>query len=650
MVKAKITLSPIHEAVLQAWECAFEGMPIAYLSGPITTGKRYVELMQSIGVNPAAKRQLIKQNCDDLKAMALILRSKRGNVVLEPASLEVQDWSQKDYLALWERLIEKHVNVILFMPDWEYSVGSVTEFVKATEVGVRTETVAGAALTLENALSLMVEAHKFLLSGPKSQEASLMAIISGIGKNIKLLKEHLEPKTSTNSEKILRKDESLDILAEKMNVAQFVSFAPVNGEPLEQFSRMSGEHPNRTDRDIRESITLLLQKSLDRSINVRSFEPSSPQSREFIYGLKSVDEAIDAVHRLSRQGLHTIVNETIDVRDGGVSGVQMGNLLEFSPDDTPRCVEKPGTASLPRGFGAEMLSVVYGVPFKLEVQFDSRIEFSLHPMPCGYRNSHILAWEYAGHQLIDTKPEISWPNNFSKLIGDKAYGLLVANLLGLPVPLTTVISRRVAPFSFGRETGLNTNWIRTCPTEQVPGKFTTHQGWLDPFALMTSEDPTETLISSVLSQRGVLQAYSGALIVGNDGQIIIEGKAGEGETFMLGETVPQVLPVEVLNDVQMLYTRAESFLGPVRFEWVHDGAMAWIVQLHVGATRSSDGVISDLPAKFWQAFEVSRGLEALRSVLESLPTDTGIELTQRIGLTSHFADVLRRANVPARMI
>ena len=57
--------------------------------------------------------------------------------------------------------------------------------------------------------------------------------------------------------------------------------------------------------------------------------------------------ATSVLKRFSSQGLHTIVNETVDVNDGGVSGVLMHNVLEYSPDDTPRCVEKPGVASLP---------------------------------------------------------------------------------------------------------------------------------------------------------------------------------------------------------------------------------------------------------------------------------------------------------------
>jgi hypothetical protein len=337
----------VHEAVLQAWECAFLGTSITYLSGPITTGKRYVELVQAGPVPPSVRKQLIQENCDELKAKALVLRRTLGHTVLEPASLTVREWSQTDYLALWERLIEKHVSLVLFMPGWEYSVGCATEFVKATTVGIRTETVAGAPLTLRGGLRLMCAAVKHIENSDSKHNGSLIRISAGIRRNIDDVKNLLELEPEHGGE-YLRKDEALDMLADRMNVAQFVSFAPVNGVPVEQYSRILNEPPNQVGRLVLESVELLLRKSSEQSINVRSYEPSSPQSREFIYGIQNADEAVLAIERLSNEGLYTIVNETIDVHDGGVSGVLMGNLLEFSPDDTPRCVEKPGTASLPR--------------------------------------------------------------------------------------------------------------------------------------------------------------------------------------------------------------------------------------------------------------------------------------------------------------
>jgi hypothetical protein len=260
-----------------------------------------------------------------------------------------------------------------------------------------------------------------------------------------------------------------------------------------------------------------------------------------------------------------------------------------------------------------------------------------------------LVWEFEEHPHVEAQPELTWPNIFSRMLGDKAFGLLVAHHIGLPVPLTTVINRRVAPFTFGLSTASGETWIRTAPVEQVPGKFTTLRGWSDPYEILHREDPSHEEIASVLSQEGVKPAYSGALIVGSGGRLILEGKRGEGETLMQGATLPERLPPRVAADVRALYTHAHAALGPVRLEWVHDGKRAWIVQLHRGATETTNTQIAAGEASKWIQFEPSRGLEELRAMLADLPHGAGVLLKGKVGLTSHIADVIRKARVPARM-
>ncbi len=123
---------------------------------------------------------------------------------------------------------------------------------------------------------------------------------------------------------------------------------------------------------------------------------------------------MSALHRLLGEGLFVIANETVDVRDGGVSGVAQGGVLEFSPDDTPRCVEKEGVASLPLHLGLAMLETVYGFRPDLGDVQGARLEFSVHPRPRGWRRTHTLLWE---HEHVGTEahaPGLTWPNNFSR--------------------------------------------------------------------------------------------------------------------------------------------------------------------------------------------------------------------------------------------
>jgi hypothetical protein len=446
-----------------------------------------------------------------------------------------------------------------------------------------------------------------------------------------------------------RKDRSLDELARVGNVAQFVSFTHENGNAVQQYCRIAGFEPNHPFTTVREALVSLLATSPDGTINLRSFTPDSPRSRDFYYAIANVEEALSKTERLLSEGLFVIANETVDVSDGGVSGVVQGGVIEFAPDDTPRCVEKEGTASLPVVWGLKLIRSVYGFEPDLVDAGKGRLEFSVHPKPRGWKKTHTLMWEYEGSDSAPADPNLSWPNRFSRHIGDKAFGLLVADAMGLPVPRTMVLSRRIAPFSFGRETGSHEVWTRTCPIEQEPGRFTTVKGWVDPFKLLTIEDPYGNAIASVLSQAAIRARFSGAAITDRDGSPVIEGAAGEGDRFMLGEKSPEALPAEVLADVEKIYSEAHSLIGATRFEWVHDGDKVWIVQLHRGGTNTAAAMLVPGEAAEWAVFKASRGLEELRRFLDTLPDHVGVRIEGQVGLTSHFADLLRKTKRPARI-
>jgi hypothetical protein len=444
------------------------------------------------------------------------------------------------------------------------------------------------------------------------------------------------------------KDIILDRLATQANVAQFVSFSPT----LEQrYARIYGYEANYKFTSLVEAIEAILARSPEHSVNIRSFDPQDPKSREFIYGLKDIDLIKDAVQRLAGEGLYTIINETIDIGDGGVSGVLLGDIIEFAPGDTPRCVEKPGTAALPRQLGLHLLETVYGFSPTLDYEHHTRVEFSIHPLRRGFLRNHTIIWELEDVGKHQAKANIYWPNRFSRFIGDKVYGLLMAYLLGLPVPKTTVISRKVAPFSFGSSTRNAEIWIRTSPNVQVPGKFTTQHGWIDPFQLMAHEDPHGDMISSVIAQASIEAIYSGALMISEEGKISLEGTKGFGDEFMTGRKKQDVLPDEIISSVKILYERVAERLGAVRFEWVADLDLVWIVQLHCGATKSSGSTIYPGNVSKYHQFNVEKGLEALRELISNInDRSEGIVLVGDVGITSHFGDVLRRAEIPSKII
>ena len=443
------------------------------------------------------------------------------------------------------------------------------------------------------------------------------------------------------------KDDRLDALAETGNVAQFASFGPGEVPALRHLRVLPA--PASLPQDLEAAIGLVLAGSAG-TVNVRSFLPDRDKGCPFHYGLTTVAEAAALVRSLAAQGYFTIVNETIDVHDGGVSGVSLGGLVEFAPDDTPRAVEQPGTAALSHDLATRLLTAVYGFAPALDTAPDQRLEFSLHPKRVGYRRSHTLCWETEQVQPVVLSAPVLWPNRFSRHIGDKAYGLLIADLLGVAVPRTTVVSRRVAPFTFGRSTGTAEHWTRTCPTEQAPGTYTTVAYWTDPFALLQTEDPDGLHLASVLAQEAVDAQWSGATIASADEHPDhIEGVSGSGEAFMLGERAPEVVPAGIREDVLQLSAALAATLGPVRIEWAHDGDTAWALQVHVArhffAGRS---VLSAGDASTWLDFTATDGLENLRDLIARAQQDhAGIRIHGQVGLTSHVGDLLRRAGVPA---
>jgi hypothetical protein len=118
---------------------------------------------------------------------------------------------------------------------------------------------------------------------------------------------------------------------------------------------------------------------------------------------------------------------------------------------------------------------------------------------------------------------------------------------------------------------------------------------------------------------------------------------------MLGTARPENLPADVLEDVRTLHSRISRLFGTVRLEWVHDGARAWLVQCHIGATETLGDVLVPGEPKAWADFDVNRGLQALRDFLNALPEGDGVVLRGEVGATSHFADLVRRKGAPARV-
>jgi hypothetical protein len=347
--------------------------------------------------------------------------------------------------------------------------------------------------------------------------------------------------------------------------------------------------------------------------------------------------------------LFVIVNETVDVNDGGVSGVAHANVVEFAPGETPRVVENGSIVSVGRNVAESLLRTVYGFAPALPKQPDLRVEFSIHPVRRGFAREHTIIWEIQEVPTDYLSSTPKWPNAFSQFIGDKTFGLLLANSVGLRVPRTTSLCRHVAPFTFGEPTGSDVKWLRTCPETPEPGFFPTVRGWADPFALMQAAGNER--LASILIQDEVPARFSGALLTDRHGRPIIEGVTGFGDDFMLGRVGPSQLDTRLVERLEELHARLLGYVGGIRAEWAFDGEAIWLIQVQQEAAVSSGQTIVPGETESEHDFDVSLGLSGLRELIELIRgRRIGIKLIGNVGMTSHIADVLRRCKVPSRIV
>ena len=378
------------------------------------------------------------------------------------------------------------------------------------------------------------------------------------------------------------------------------------------------------------------------SVNVRSFRAGAPKGGPFSYGLTRRDDVLAVLRARAGEGLHTIVNETIDVGDGGVSGVALGGLVEFAPGATPRSVEQPGTVALGHDAALRLLATVYGFTPEPTATPASGTSSASIPWSPGSARPTRSSGSGAG-RAAGPDPPAGLAQRLQPLPrrqGLRPAGRRPAGAAGAGDHRGRAAGRPLPPRPAHRRRGALAAHL---PGRAGPGPLPTQRGWRDPFALLAGEDPTGTAVVAVLAQEGVRARWSGAAMPAGDGRLLVEGVAGFGDDFMAARTPPVALPDAVADDVRRVGARAAAALGPVRFEWAHDGDRAWVLQLHLAEAASSGTTIHPGTPARWRRFDPSLGLEKLRELIASVDGDEGIEVAGHIGVTSHAGDLLRRA-------
>lgn len=153
--------------LLQAFKCAIGEKEATYVSGPITTGPRFIEwyllsghsleLDNNIYQINKLKSVLVPNESDIFEA-AKTLRNRFSGPVIEPASLHIPSWTQKEYYLFWTELMRRFVSRVVALDGWQYSIGCVIEFHHAIECGIQVESVDGMTLNAKKASKLILDA------------------------------------------------------------------------------------------------------------------------------------------------------------------------------------------------------------------------------------------------------------------------------------------------------------------------------------------------------------------------------------------------------------------------------------------------------------------------------------------------------------
>jgi len=166
-VPAAKHVPPEHEYLLSALECVLGGRVGVYVSGPITTGRRFVDWYLDIGhslegdlnaYNVAKENSVVRGNESDIVNVAQELRATLAVTVIEPASLKIHSWSQENFYYFWTGVLDRFISRMIVLDGWQFSVGCAVEFEYAVKKGIQVESMQGLRINRDAGNELILEA------------------------------------------------------------------------------------------------------------------------------------------------------------------------------------------------------------------------------------------------------------------------------------------------------------------------------------------------------------------------------------------------------------------------------------------------------------------------------------------------------------
>jgi hypothetical protein len=153
--------------MLQAISCAVDAKSAIYISGPITTGKNFIEwqLLQGRSLvfdekvyQSTLRAKVIKKNEKAILELAKKTRQLDNSQVIEPASLFIPEWSQLEYIDFWMKIIDSFVKEVVLVEGWQYSIGCAKEYNFSKNLGLKIRRHDGEVLKPQQGLDLMEKA------------------------------------------------------------------------------------------------------------------------------------------------------------------------------------------------------------------------------------------------------------------------------------------------------------------------------------------------------------------------------------------------------------------------------------------------------------------------------------------------------------
>jgi hypothetical protein len=146
-------------AILDAVKCMGGDQGIIYVTVPITTGLREFNLMNDLKCDRSTLRiqhqerwlnEVKRPNEADAEAFALMVQLQyQDRLVLNPAALQVEGWSQDQYTSMWNQVLAEFCDTLVVTPDWAFSNGARLEVQQMFVLGREVVDVFGKRLSVE---------------------------------------------------------------------------------------------------------------------------------------------------------------------------------------------------------------------------------------------------------------------------------------------------------------------------------------------------------------------------------------------------------------------------------------------------------------------------------------------------------------------